>query len=115
MQTKTHIFQLNDGPFESISNRTKTIEMRLFDEKRQQIKEGDQIQFLKRTDHSVSVLTRVKKLHRFDSFETLYKHFDKVMLGYKLDEIAMPEDMAQYYAKEEIENYGVVGIEIEVI
>ena len=115
MTNTIHILQLNDGPFESISNKTKTIEMRLFDEKRQQIKEGDLIKFLKRTDHNVSVLAKVKKLHRFDSFAQLYQQFDKISLGYKPGEIALPEDMAQYYSNEEIEKYGVVGIEIEVI
>ena len=115
MQNKTHIFKLNDGPFASMQAGTKTIEMRLFDEKRQQIKEGDYIQFLKRSDNSISLTTKVKKLHRFPSFNELYKNFDKVMLGYKPDEIALPEDMAQYYPTEEIEKYGVVGIEIEVI
>lgn len=89
--------------------------MRLFDEKRQQIKAGDQIQFLKRTDNRFSVLTKVKKIHRFDSFVQLYQAFDKVMLGYKPNETATPEDMTQYYPIEEINQYGVVGIEIEVI
>ena len=115
MTNTTHTLQLNDGPFESISNKTKTIEMRLFDEKRQQIKEGDLIKFLKRTNHNVSVLAKVKKLHRFDTFASLYKKFDKISLGYQPNEIALPEDMAQYYSNEEIEKYGVVGIEIEVI
>ena len=115
MQPRTHILQLNDGPFASIQAGTKTIEMRLFDEKRQQIQEGDQIKFLKRSDHNIFVMTKVKKIHRFDSFSQLYQVFDKVMLGYKPGETAKPEDMMQYYPVEEIEKYGVVGIEIEVI
>ena len=113
--TQTHILQLNDGPFESIKNKTKTIEMRLFDEKRQQIKVGDTIKFLRRTNNSDVVLVKVLALHRFDSFHSLYSHFDKLALGYKPNETAKSTDMAQYYAEEEIKKYGVVGIEIEVI
>ena len=40
-----HKMKLNEDPFERIKNGTKTIEFRLFDEKRQQIKIGDQIEF----------------------------------------------------------------------
>jgi ASC-1-like (ASCH) protein len=36
--------------------------------------------------------------------------------GYTADELATasPDDMLEYYSKEQIEKYGVVGIEIEV-
>ena len=37
--------KLNESPFERIKNGTKTIEFRLYDEKRQQVKVGDQIEF----------------------------------------------------------------------
>jgi ASC-1-like (ASCH) protein len=43
----------------------------------------------------------------------LYKHFDKISLGYKEDEIANSKDMEEYYPKEEQEKYGVLGIEIK--
>jgi len=55
---------------------------------------------------------KVLRLHRYNSFEELYKHFDKVSLGYKPDEEANPSDMEKYYSKEEQSQYGVVGIEI---
>ena len=35
--------KLNKSPFERIKNGTKTIEFRLYDEKRKQIKVGDKI------------------------------------------------------------------------
>ena len=38
-----HRMKLNESPFERIKNGTKTIEFRLYDEKRQQIKVGDKI------------------------------------------------------------------------
>jgi hypothetical protein len=47
--------------------------------------------------------------------EELYKHFDKISLGYAEDEIADPKDMEQYYPQDKQEKYGVLGIEIKVL
>ena len=38
-----HKMKLNETPFEKMKSGTKTIEFRLYDEKRQKIKVGDQI------------------------------------------------------------------------
>lgn len=111
---KTHEFRLNKEPFESMKNGDKKIEMRLFDAKRQLLKKGDRIIFVKKDDEIQILKTRIIGLHRFKNFEELYSHFDKKVLGYKEDEIARAEDMSKYYSKEDIEKFGVVGIEIEV-
>lgn len=111
---ETYEFRLNKEPFESMKNGDKKIEMRLFDEKRQLLKVGDRIIFVKRDDEKEILKTRVIKLHRFKNFEELYSHFDKKVLGYKEDEIARSSDMSKYYSKEDIEKFGVLGIEIEV-
>ena len=109
-----HEMKLHNGPFTCIKNKTKTIEMRLFDEKRSLIKENDLIEFTNRvTDETIT--TKVIKLHKYPSFEELYKHHDKVSMGYKKDEEAKASDMEEYYSKEEQANFGVVGIEIELI
>lgn len=106
-----HIMRLNNGPFECIKNGTKTIELRLNDEKRSLINESDIIEFENRTTGE-KLEVKVLRLHRYNSFEELYKHFDKVSLGYKPDEDANPLDMEIYYSKEEQDQYGVIGIEI---
>lgn len=105
--------RLHNGPFEKIKSGTKTIEMRLNDEKRQLIKVGDFIKFINRVTEE-ELTTLVKGLYYYESFDELYKHFDKVSIGYDLEDDADPNDMSQYYSNEDIENYGVVGIEIEV-
>lgn len=105
---------LQDGPFEAINNGTKTIEMRLYDEKRQKINVGDIIEF-DNDNTSEIIKTEVVKLHLFPNFEELYNNFNKVAIGYSEDEEANPEDMSQYYKNEDIEKYGVVGIEIKKI
>ena len=105
--------RLHNGPFEKIKSGTKTIEMRLNDEKRQLIKVGDFIKFINRVTEE-EMVTLVKGLYYYESFDELYKHFDKISIGYDLEDDADPNDMSQYYSNEDIENYGVVGIEIEV-
>ena len=42
-----HIMHLDNGSFNSIKNGTKTIEMRLFDDKRKEMSIGDEITFIK--------------------------------------------------------------------
>ena len=110
----THYMTLVDFAFKAIKNKTKTIEMRLNDEKRKNIKRFDEIEFTHlQTQEKIYVW--VKKMHYFTSFDELYKRFDKISLGYKEDEVANPTDMEQFYSKENINKYGVVGIEIELI
>ena len=109
-----HNMKLKQNPFQAIANGTKTIEMRLYDEKRRLVHEGDEIEFLNETNGQ-TVITKVVKLHLFHSFDELYNNFDKVNLGYKKDEEAKPSDMEKYYSQEDISKYGVVGIEISLI
>jgi len=108
-----HEMKLHDDPFQLIKLGTKTIELRLLDEKRSLINIGDSIEFTNRLTNE-KIIVMVKGLHKYSSFEELYKNFNKVLLGYKEDEEANPKDMEQYYSKEEQNNYGVVGIEIEL-
>lgn len=106
--------KLNDVPFETIKNGTKTIELRLYDEKRRKIKIGDTICFKGKASTTKAI---VKALHIFRNFDELYAALPLDKCGYTADELATasPEDMLEYYTKEQIEKYGVVGIEIEVI
>lgn len=109
-----HTMKLNEGPFEAIKNGTKTIEMRLYDEKRRKVHIGDIIEFESRTTGE-KIKVQVVELHIYPSFENLYNKFDKVMLGYKEYEEAQYTDMEMFYLKTDIEKYGVVGIEIKLI
>ena len=107
-----HEMKLNNGPFKNIKDGTKTIELRLNDEKRQLLKIKDLIEFTNR-ETLEQMLVEIINLYHYPSFEELYKHFDKVAMRYKEDEEANPKDMEEYYSKEEQEKYGVIGIEIK--
>ncbi len=109
----THEMKLHASPFEKIKSGVKNIELRLFDEKRQKIRIGDNIIFTN-TVNGDKMCATVKKLHLFGSFEELYKTLPLLQCGYTADDIdtAHPSDMEQYYSAEEQKKYGVVGIEL---
>ena len=108
-----HRMRLHNGPFMRIKNGTKTIEMRLNDEKRQLIKVGDIIEFQNRITLEI-INAVVTNLYIFNSFSELYEHFDKVSIGYDRNDFANPDDMEQYYSKEEQDKYGVLAIEVNL-
>ena len=108
-----HIMKLHSSPFEMIKSGEKTIELRLFDEKRQKVKVGDKIIFINTTTGE-TLNTTVVKLHRFNSFDELYKSLPLLQCGFTSENVdkAIPSDMEQYYCVEEQNKYGVVGIEL---
>ncbi len=99
-----------------ILNGTKRIEIRLFDKKRQQIKIGDIIKFLKEPELTESFNVKVVELLRYNSFEDMFKDFDISILS---DESMTKEELInaleQFYTKEMQEQYGVLGIKIELL
>ncbi len=102
---KEHFMKLQRQPFERIKSGRKTVEMRLYDEKRRQIAVGDTITFRCEEDELTAC---VVGLHRFLDFAALYAAMPHSMLG-----STDPKDMEQYYSQEEQRKYGVLGIEIE--
>lgn len=113
-ELKVHYMRLHQDPFNKIKALSKTIEMRLNDEKRQQLNVGDFIIFqCNKTDEILKC--QIVNLYKFSSFKELYNMFDKIKLGYNEDEECDYHDMEYYYTKERLEKYGVVGIEIKVL
>lgn len=112
-ERETHAMKLNPEPFEMIENGQKTVELRLWDEKRRNIKAGDEIVFTNTADGRTLCVT-VTGIHRFNSFEELYRSLPLLQCGYTEETVktASPSDMEAYYSVEEQQKYGVVGIEI---
>ncbi len=109
-----HQMRLSPAPFEQIQCGKKTIELRLWDEKRRLIHIGDTICFTNTQDANAQLRARVTALHRFESFEALYAALPLLQCGYDEETIkfAHPSDMEQYYSSAEQKSYGVVGIEL---
>lgn len=109
-----HEMRLNNEPFNKIKEGTKTVELRLLDEKRKALRVGDKIIFTNRANNEkIDVL--VTNLFKADSFEPIYEKYSKVAMGYNEEEDAKSEDMEEYYSKEEIKKYGCIAIEIEKV
>ena len=111
---RLHQMKLKASPFSKIQNGTKTIELRLNDEKRQQVQVGDFIEFTQIDDASQKLVVRVTALHHFNSFAELYTALPKEKLGYGPDETPDPDHMDAYYPREKQYKYGVLGIELRL-
>jgi ASC-1-like (ASCH) protein len=111
-----HEMKIQPKYYNFMLNGTKRIEIRIFDEKRQQIKIGDTIKFLKEPDLKESFDTRVIGLLRYNSFEDMFKDFDISILADKtMTKKELINVLEQFYTKEKEKNFGVLGIRIELI
>lgn len=107
---------LNESPFEKIASGKKTVELRLYDEKRRKLDIGDYIIFTNLTNKSQRIAVKVKALYRYASFDELFSEISPERCG---NEPGTPaenaaEGMRKYYSKEQEEDCGVLGIKVEM-
>lgn len=109
----THYMNLIPSAFSKIADGSKTIELRLNDEKRQRIKNGDTVAFSCSSNKDI-IMAQVIGLHKFSDFEELYRALPLKRYGYTQDELSTAHynDMEHYYTKEQIKKYGALGIEL---
>ncbi len=112
-----HTMGLNKAPFEMIKSGKKTIELRLYDDKRRLIGVGDEIEFVSKVNTSERLRCTVVKLHVFDSFKELYASLPLLKCGYTESDLATASytDMNKYYTFEQQNEHSVVGIELELL
>ncbi len=111
-----HEMKLQPEYYNFILNGTKRIEIRLFDEKRQQIKIGDTIKILKEPELNESFNAKVIGLLRYNTFEDMFKDFDiSVLSDSSMTKEELIAVLEQFYTKEKQKQYGVLGIRIELI
>lgn len=104
-----HKMKLLEKPFENIKNGTKTVEFRLYDEKRRKIQIGDKIEFSKLPELEEKIMVEVLDLYQTRTFKEL---FEKVYT--KQEDInSHMETIYSIYSKEE-ETYGTLGIKIKL-
>lgn len=101
--------------FERIKSAKKSIEARLFDEKRKKIKIWDDIMLVNVEDNS-EILVKVIDLMRYDSFQNLLDDFDIQNFGYekKYDKIFYLNYLYGFYSKIDENKYVVLWIKIEL-
>ena len=60
---------LDEDIFEVVKNETKTVEVRVNDEKRRKLQVGDKITFLKRPDDIEKIDAVIERLSYYDNFK----------------------------------------------
>ncbi len=109
-----HTFHLANEPFQSISNREKTVESRLFDEKRQLIRLGDTVLFTNRDHQEITLEAEVIGLLRYKNFHEMFINQDYRKFGGPSVEW-LENQINQFYSAEEQNKFGVLGIEFRLI
>ena len=111
---KTIEMHLLPEPFEQIKTGKKQIEIRLYDEKRQEICVGDTIVFSKLPDKTEQLKTTVTRLSRFPTFRALLEAFPSERFGFEnatMEE--MLREIREIYPREREQQWGVLGIHIK--
>lgn len=110
-----HEMKLQDKYYDFIKSGTKRIELRLHDEKRSLLKLGDTIRFFKEPELKENFDAKIIGLLSYTSFENLFKDFDISILADKnMTKEELLNTLQKFYPKEKQEEYGVLGIRLEI-
>ena len=112
--TTTHIMDLQPEPFEKIRSGKKTIELRLFDEKRRAIQLGDIIEFQRQPEEHETVRTEVVALLRYKTVSELFDDFPIEDFG-GTDKASLLEGVHRFYTPEREQKETILGIKIKLL
>ena len=99
--------------FDFIKNGTKRIELRLYDEKRRQIRLGDTIEFTK--SESEKFEAKVVGLLRYRTFSELFEDFDvSVLADESMTKQELLDVLSEFYTLEKQIEFGVIGIRLKL-
>lgn len=110
----THQLTLATEPFNAITSGNKTIESRLYDEKRQKIQIGDQIIFTNRDNPSQTATVKVIGLLRYATFHDLFSHNDPRKFGGESVEW-LENQINEFYSLHDQKQNRIIGIEFELM
>ncbi len=109
-----HIMKLQPHPFDKIKEGSKTIEVRLFDEKRREIKLGDTIEFRREPEQSETIQAEVVGLLNYRTFSDLVSDFPVTDFGDD-DPSRLLERISTFHTQEQEAKYSVLGIRIKLL
>lgn len=111
------VMKLEEIPFEQIRAKSKIWEVRLNDEKRQNIAIGDSVLFRKLPDLFDGMVCRVVDIKYFNSFREMASVLSLKSLGFEDGATADICEKAyrKYYSIENENKYGVVALKLEVV
>ena len=110
-----HEMRLRPTPFQKIADGSKTVELRLYDRKRQEINVGDVIVFTNLENKTERQAVKATALHRYASFADLFREIPPEECGFQSGISAedAAKSMRDYYSDEDVRANGVLGICIE--
>ena len=106
--------KLQSFPFERIKEGKKIIEVRLYDEKRRDIKIGDVIEFRREPEQIETVKAEVMGLLNYKTFTDLVNDFPASYFGHS-DKENLLKSIYTFYTKEQEEKYTALGIKIKLL
>lgn len=109
-----HSMGLYNEYFTLIQEQKKTVEVRLYDEKRRKIALGDKIEFISLPDQSKTLQVEVVGLTKYDTFKEMFTDIPSEKLGgenWTLEE--MIDGMYKIYSPEQEQRWGTIAITIK--
>ena len=109
-----HKMSIKEKYYNMLKSGIKTIELRLYDDKRRKINIGDTIEFSNNSNADDKFMARVINLHRADTFVELCKVINCHNAGFATT-TELTEVLEEFYPLDRQREFGVVGIEIQKI
>ena len=106
-----HKLNVKEKYYNMLKSGNKTIELRLFDEKRRKIKIGDTIEFSNNSDVDDKFTAQVINLYKASNFEELCENINCCDAGFSSNE-ELIDVLEEFYLKDKQREFGVIGIEI---
>ncbi|WP_163529485.1 ASCH domain-containing protein [Halobacillus ihumii] len=109
-----HRMGLYSEYFKLIREGTKTVEVRLFDEKRRKVNMGDVIEFMKIPEKNETIRVNVVGLNKYETFKQLYEDIPFEDFGNKGSTLeSMVNGTYEIYTRAQEKQWGALAIRIE--
>ena len=108
-------YKVYDEVLEAMKNKTKNIEVRLYNEKSSRIKIGDIIKFKSVNDENKCVLVKVNNLIMYDNVDDFLEKLDFKMATKVHNKENALYTLYNIFGKEEVNTHKLIGIEFELI
>ena len=108
-----HFMRLQSRYFIMMRDRIKTVELRLFDEKRQRIKIKDEIEFSD-IDTGDKLLTVVNNITTASTFDELCSLIDMKQTGFS-DKISLLTEIKNIYPETKTDKYKAAAFTIKIV
>jgi ASC-1-like (ASCH) protein len=113
--SKTYVVNVGIKPYKKIKNGKKTVDLRLNDLRRNNIKVGDKIVF-RLNNSTKQLVAKVLDAKKFNDFPDLINYYGREKCGFLKKTVEQASViMRKFYKDEEIKKLGVIGFEFELI